>query len=93
MQNTSKNHSPDDRVKELESEGYTILVNNEFGANIEKDGKKYYQDSLLSAMLKRNESKEITTPTETTFKIIQPKKQSFFKRPRTAIWESIAINL
>ena len=35
MQNTSKNHSPDDRVKELESEGYTILVNNEFGANIE----------------------------------------------------------
>ena len=82
----------DDRVKELESEGYTILVNNEFGANIEKDGKKYYQDSLLSAMLKRNESKEITTPTETTFKIIQPKKQSFFKRLRTAIWESIAIN-
>jgi len=44
-------------------------------------------------MLKRNESKEITTPTETTFKIIQPKKQSFFKRLRTAIWESIAINL
>ena len=47
-------------LKELESEGYTILVNNEFGANIEKDGKKYYQDSLFSAMLKRNESKEIT---------------------------------
>ncbi len=93
MQNTSKNHLSDDRVKELESEGYTILVNNEFGANIEKDGKKYYQDSLLSAMLKRNESKEITTPAETTFKIIQPKKQSFFKRLRTAIWESIAINL
>ncbi len=93
MQNTSKNHLSDDRVKELESEGYTILVNNEFGANIEKDGKKYYQDSLLSAMLKRNESKEIITPTETTFKIIQPKKQSFFKRLRTAIWESIAINL
>ena len=39
-----------------------ILVNNEFGANIEKDGKKYYQDSLLSAMLKRNESKEIKPP-------------------------------
>lgn len=92
MQNTSKNHLSDDRVKELESEGYTILVNNEFGANIEKDGKKYYQDSLLSAMLKRNESKEITTPTETTFKIIQPKKQSFFTRLWNAIWDSIAIN-
>lgn len=47
----------------------------------------------LQIWKKRNESKEITTPTETTFKIIQPKKQSFFKRLRTAIWESIAINL
>ena len=58
MQNTSKNHLSDDRVKELESEGYTILVNNEFGANIEKDGKKYYQDSLLSAMLKEMNQKK-----------------------------------
>lgn len=92
MQNTSKNHLSDDRVKELESEGYTILVNNEFGAVIEKDGKKYYQDSLLSAMLKRNESKEITTPTEKTLQIITPKKQSFFTRLWNAIWDSIAIN-
>ena len=92
MQNTSKNHLSDDRVKELESEGYTILVNNEFGAVIEKDGRRYYQDSFIYKTLKSNESKEIATPTETTFKIIQPKKQSFFTRLWNAIWDSIAIN-